>query len=118
MSRRKFAREIILTDVDLVMSLRKWARQCVLNILMPGDVPPNVCASVRIKKIILTPLNAKDLIFHWIRPKVFFCHRVKGDPCIFLVLPFGERISDLKHLCSVYVFAPIPLLCIGDLRGV
>ena len=50
--------------------------------------------------------------------KSFFCHRVKGDPCIFLVLPFGERISDLKHLCSVYDFAPIPLLSIGDLRGV
>ena len=31
MSRRKFAREIILADVDLVTSLRKWARRCALK---------------------------------------------------------------------------------------
>ena len=42
----------------------------------------------------------------------FCCHRVKGEPYIFLVLFFGKRIPDLKHLCSVYVFAPTPLLCV------
>ena len=84
---------------------------------MPGDVLPNVCASVRIKGY-FDAIERQRLDFSLDLTKSFFCHRVKGDPCFFLVLPFGERISDLKHLCSVYVFAPIPLLCIGDLRGV
>ena len=73
-------------DVDLVTSFQMCAHRCALNKWFWRQWTPTTWFFARFGQ-------------------KFFCHRVKGDPCIFLVLSFGERVPNLKHLCRVKMCA-------------
>ena len=95
----------------------------------PGEVPPKVGASVRIKifwclvtscqmcahrcasKVILTPMNAKDLFFHWIWPKVFSATEWR----VILVSSWSYLlVSGLLswNTCAVFYVLPLFHYCV------